>query len=110
MPIYESTFIVRQDISSQEVKKVTSSFTEIIEKFQGKILKEESWGLRNLAYKIKKNRKGSYVFLIFEASAEALKELRYRYLMNENVIRELTIRVDNYDGSNSPMVSDNSSE
>lgn len=110
MSLYESTFVVRQDISAVEVKKITGNFVAIIEKGKGKLLKEENWGLRNLAYKIKKNRKGNYVFLVFEASAEILKELNYRYMMNESVIRYMTIKIDKFKDEPTPMMAESESD
>ena len=64
MPLYESTFVVRQDVSRADVTKLVETFSAIITQGGGKVVKDEYWGLRNLAYRIKKNRKGHYVMLL----------------------------------------------
>lgn len=94
MPFYESTFIVRQDASPQEVEKLIQSFSEVIKERDGKVVKHELWGLRNLAYRINKYRKGHYVMLCIDAPVRALTELQRQYKLSESVIRSLTIKVD----------------
>ena len=93
MAFYESTFITRQDISTQEHDKIVESLTKVVEKHKGKVVKNEFWGLRTLAYHIKKNRKGHYSMLCLDAPAEALNELNRQYKLNEDIIRNLTIKV-----------------
>ena len=75
MPLYEHVFIARQDISSAQVEGLVSSFTELLEKDGGKIVNTEYWGLKNLAYRIKKNRKGHYVMLNIESPSSGIDEL-----------------------------------
>ena len=94
MSLYETTFIARQDLSRADVTKLTDSFSAIITGMGGSIVKNEYWGLRPLAYKIKKNRKGHYSFLAIDASPEALKEMERNIRINEDVVRLLTIVVD----------------
>lgn len=94
MSFYESTFIARQDISSQDAEKLADEFSDILKKNGGKVIKKEYWGLRNLAYKINKARKGHYIMLGIEAPAEAVKEIERKYNIHEDVIRNLTIKVD----------------
>ena len=94
MPLYESTFVVRQDVSRSDVSKLTESFKEIVAAGGGKVVKDEYWGLRNLAYKINKNRKGHYVMLALNAPHEAVKELERNIGLHEDVIRHLAVRVD----------------
>ncbi len=94
MPLYECVFIARQDISSNQVEGLVGQFTGIIEENGGQVAKTEMWGLRNLAYRIKKNRKGHYALLNLDAPAAAVHEMERNMRINEDVIRYLTIRVD----------------
>ncbi len=94
MPLYESTFIARQDIAQSDVEKISADLSSIIEEGKGKVVKTEYWGLRNLAYKINKNRKGHYGFLGIDAPVDAIKEMERKLRLNEDVIRTMTIRVD----------------
>lgn len=104
MPLYESTFIARQDLSRQDVTKLTDQYTSIIEQSGGKIVKNEYWGLRNLAYRIQKNRKGHYTMLGIDAPFDAVKEMQRNMGINEEIIRELTVRVDELDANPSAMM------
>ena len=104
MAFYESVFIARQDISAAQVEGLTDTFSQIIEKNGGKIAKKENWGLRALAYKIKKNRKGHYVQLSLDAPAEAVHEMERIMRLNEDLLRYMTIRVDELDGEPSIMM------
>jgi small subunit ribosomal protein S6 len=97
MPLYESTFIVRQDVSAHDVEKLTDSFIKIIQDNGGKLIKKESWGLRDLAYTIRKNNKGHYVMLGIEAGHAAINELERRIKLSEDVLRHLTVRVESID-------------
>src|SRR5438046_558708 len=94
MPLYESTFITRQDLSRQDITKLTDSLIAIVEQGGGKVLKNEYWGLRNLAYRINKNRKGHYTMLAIDAAPDAVKEMERNMRINEDIIRALTVRVD----------------
>ena len=94
MPLYECVFIARQDISSNQVEGLVGQFTGIIEENGGRVAKTEMWGLRNLAYRINKNRKGHYALLNLDAPAGAIHEMERNMRINEDVIRYLTIRVD----------------
>jgi small subunit ribosomal protein S6 len=104
MPLYESTFIARQDLSRQDITKLTESMSAIVAQGGGQVVKDEYWGLRNLAYKIKKSRKGHYVMLAIDAPAPAVKEMERNLRHNEDVIRLLTIRVDALEESPSAMM------
>jgi len=104
MPLYESTFIARQDLSKQDVTKLADNFSAIIQQGGGKVVKNEYWGLRGLAYKINKSRKGHYVMLGIDAPATALKEMERNLRNNEDVIRNLTIRVDAMEEGPSAML------
>jgi len=95
MPYYESVFIARQDISSAQVESLIKTFEKAITDGGGAVPKKESWGLRTLAYRIKKNRKGHYVLLNIDAPADAVHEMERQMRLNEDVLRNLTTRVDN---------------
>lgn len=94
MPFYEHVFVARQDISTQQVESLTADLTRVIETNGGQVKKTEPWGLRNLAYKIKKNRKGHYVLLNIDAPATLITELERNVRLNEDIIRHLTVRVE----------------
>jgi len=104
MPLYESTFVTRQDVSRQDVTKLVDTFTDIVTQNGGKVVKHEYWGLRNLAYRIKKNRKGHYVMLAIDASHAAVKELERNIHLHEDVIRSLTVHVDSIEEGPSAMM------
>jgi small subunit ribosomal protein S6 len=94
MALYESVFIARQDISAQQADALADTFTELVVQNGGKVEKRETWGLRGLAYKIKKNRKGHYMMLNLDAPPDAVHEMERQMRLNEDVLRYLTIRVD----------------
>lgn len=104
MSLYESTFITRQDLSKQDVTKLAESLCAIIEKSGGKVVKNEYWGLKNLSYRINKNRKGHYTMLAIEAAAPAVHEMERNMRINEDIIRALTIRVDEMEEGPSCMM------
>ena len=104
MALYEATFIARRDISTQDVTKLTEQFSSIVTSNGGKVVKSEYWGLRNMAYRVKKNKKGHYVMLGLDAPASAVKELERNLHLNEDVIRNLTIRVEEIEsGPSAPL-------
>ena len=104
MPLYESTFITRQDMSRQDITKLCDSFTAIIEQGGGKIVKNEYWGLRNFAYRINKSRKGHYTMLAIDAPAAAIKEMERNIGINEDILRSLTVRVEEIEEGPSAMM------
>ena len=97
MPLYEHVFLARQDLSQAQVDALAATATEIVEANQGKVTKTETWGLKNLAYKIKRNRKAHFVLLNIEAPAGTIAELERQTAINEDVIRWLTVRVDEHE-------------
>ncbi|MGC6471307.1 MAG: 30S ribosomal protein S6 [Parvibaculales bacterium] len=97
MSLYEHIFICRQDISQQQVEALTEQFSAVISEHGGSIKKTEYWGLRSMAYKVKKNRKGHYSLLNIDASHEAVAEMERQMGLNDDVIRLMTIRVDEHD-------------
>jgi small subunit ribosomal protein S6 len=104
MPLYENVFIARQDISGAQADALADTFTQLITEQGGEVKKRESWGLRNLAYRMNKNRKGHYVLLNIDAPAPAIAELERTMRINEDVLRYLTIRVDALEEGPSPIM------
>src|SRR3982750_3486342 len=99
MALYEHLLIARQDISAQQVDALATHLKTIVEGEGGKIEKQEYWGLRGLAYRIKKNRKGHYVLLTITAPPKAVFELERQIKINEDVLRYITVKVDQFDVS-----------
>lgn len=97
MSYYEHVFIVRQDVSAQQVETLTETFSGVITELGGKIEKTENWGLKSLAYRIKKNRKGHYVLLNIDAPSEAITEMERQMRFHEDILRYLTIKLDELD-------------
>ena len=94
MPYYETVFIARQDLSDAQVKDLTNGYIKVIEDAKGKIHKTENWGLRNLAYRINKNRRGHYVLIESDVEAPAIHEMERIMRLNEDILRFMTIRQD----------------
>ena len=94
MALYEHVFLARQDLSQAQVDALAATATEIVEAGQGKVTKTETWGLKNLAYKIKRNRKAHFVLLNIDAPAGVVAELERQTQINEDVIRYMSVRVD----------------
>ncbi len=92
MPFYETVFIARQDLSEQQVKALTDKFSQFIKDGGGKIHKTEYWGLRALAYRIQKNRRGHYVLIESDCTPEALQEMERNLRIDEDVIRYMSVR------------------
>ena len=101
MALYEHLLIARQDISAQQVDALATHLKTIIEGGGGRVEKQEYWGLRSLAYRIKKNRKGHYVLLNINSPAKAVQELERQIKINEDVLRYLTVKVDQFEQSSS---------
>lgn len=104
MPLYEHVFLARQDLAQNQVDALAETAAKIIEAEGGKVVKTETWGLRNIAYRIAKNRKAHYVLLDIEAPASAISELERQTALNEDVIRYMTIRVDAHEQGPSAMM------
>jgi small subunit ribosomal protein S6 len=94
MALYECVFIARQDISSAQVEGLTEEYTKIIDENGGKVTKNEYWGLRTMAYRIKKNRKGHYVLFNIDAPSPAILEMERNMRISDDVLRYLSLRVD----------------
>ena len=104
MPLYEHVFLARQDLAQAQVDALAENATKIITDNGGKVVRTETWGLRNIAYRIAKNRKAHYVALDIDAPAPAIAELERQTNINEDVIRFLTIRVDEHESGPSAMM------
>ena len=104
MPFYENVFIARQDISSTQAEALTEQFAALIAEQGGTVTKKESWGLRNIAYRINKNRKGHYVLMNIEATGPAISEMERQMRINEDILRYLTVRVDALEEGPSAML------
>jgi len=94
LPYYECVYLARQDIAASQVDVLSDGFAEAIAEGGGEVKKREYWGLRNLAYRVKKNRKAHYVLMNIDAPAEAVHEMQRLMRLNADVLRELTLRVD----------------
>ena len=97
MNLYEHTIIARQDTSPSEIKQLTDKYSKIVEKNEGEIIKTENWGLLNLSYLIKKNRKGSYIHLKIKGDGEVIKQLEKNESIDKKLLRHLTVRVKKFD-------------
>jgi small subunit ribosomal protein S6 len=104
MAYYEHVLILRQDISPQQAETLNEELKTLIEGLGGHIAKIEYWGLRNLLYRIKKNRKGHYSLLAIDAPSAAVKEMERQLSINEDVLRYLTLRVEQLDLELSPVL------
>ena len=104
MALYEHVVISRQDISPQQAEALNDQIKTLIEEGGGSVAKIEYWGLRNLTYRIKKNRKGHYSLLALDAPPAAVKEMERQLSLNEDVLRTLTVRVDALDLELSPVL------
>jgi small subunit ribosomal protein S6 len=104
MPFYESTFIVRPDASPQQVETLAEEVEAMIKEHGGAVTKTEFWGLKSLAYRMKKNRKGHYVFMNVDATGDTIHELERNFRINEDVVRYLNIRVDELDPEPTAMM------
>ena len=92
MAFYESIFIARQELTDADIEKTVLQFKDLLEKNNSKLVDTESWGLRNLAYKIEKNKKGHYVVLKIDGNGNAIHELERNMRIDENIIRYLSIK------------------
>ena len=108
MALYESVIIGRQDLTPGQFETLLEKFISVIQSFKGEIKKRENWGIRNLAYKINKNRKGHYMLLNIDGPPEAIKEYERLMRLDEDIIRFLTIKIKSIDEKPSPLMVNNS--
>jgi small subunit ribosomal protein S6 len=104
MPLYEHIYLARQDVSPQQVEELTNNLTEVLTQGGGKVTKNEYWGLKSLSYRIKKNRKAHYSLLNIDAPAPAIAEMERQMRINEDILRFMTVRVDELEEGPSAML------
>jgi small subunit ribosomal protein S6 len=104
MPLYEHVYLARQDVSAQQVEELTAQFKGVIEQMGGKIAKTEYWGVKSLNFRIRKNRKAHFTLLNVDAPPAALAEVERQQRINEDVLRYLTVRVDELEEGPSAMM------
>ena len=104
MALYEHTFIARQDISNAQAEGLVEHFTQVLKDNGGDVVGHEYWGLRSMAYKINKNRKGHYAFLKSDAPSAAVDEMERRMRLHDDVMRVMTIKVDEHEEGDSAIV------
>ena len=104
MPLYECVFIARNDVTQQQVDAIADQVAAVLTEQGGEVKKREYWGLRGLAYRIKKNRKGHYMLLGIEAAPAAMQEVERQLGLNEDVLREMTLRIDAIDEAPSAIL------
>jgi len=109
MPMYEHVFLARQDLANAQVDAMSEAFTKVITDLDGRVAKNEYWGLRSLAYRIKKNRKAHYVMFNIDAPAAAIAELERQVGLSEDILRFMTVRVDIMEEGPSAMMRRNES-
>ena len=97
MNLYEHTIIARQDISPAQIKQIEQKYCRIVEKLDGDIVKLENWGLMNLSYIIKKNKKGNYIHFKIKADGKIISELEKNEKIDKNLLRFLTVKVRQFD-------------
>jgi small subunit ribosomal protein S6 len=104
MPLYEHVFLARQDLSAQQVEELTAQYKGVIEQLGGKIAKSEYWGVKSLTYRMRKNRKAHFTLMNVDAPSAAMVEVERQQRINEDVLRNLTIRVDEHEVEPSAMM------
>jgi small subunit ribosomal protein S6 len=104
MPLYEHVFLSRQDVSAQQVEELTAQLTGVLEQLGGKVTKLEQWGVKSLSYRVRKTRKAHFTFMNVDAPSAALSEIERQERLNEDVLRYLTIRVDEHEEGPSAMM------
>ena len=97
MNLYEHTIVARQDVSPSQIKQLTDKYSKIVEKNNGNIVKTENWGLLNLSYIIKKNKKGNYIHIKFKGSGKIVNELEKNERIDKNLLKYLTVKVKKFD-------------
>ena len=97
MNLYEHTIVARQDISPSQIKQITEKYSKIVEKNNGDIVQTQNWGLLNLSYIIKKNKKGNYIHFKIKGSGKIIKELEKNESIDKNLLRYLTVKVKKFD-------------
>jgi len=104
MPLYEHVYLARPDLSAQQVEELTAQYKGVIEQMGGKIAKNEYWGVKSLSYRIRKNRKAHFTLLNIDAPSAAVTEIERQQRINEDVLRTLTVRVEELEEGPSAMM------
>jgi small subunit ribosomal protein S6 len=104
MPLYEHVFLARQDVSAQQVEELTAQLKGVIEQMGGKITKTEQWGVKSLSYRLRKNRKAHYTLLNLDAPSAVINEIERQERLNEDVLRYITVRVEEHEEGPSAMM------
>ena len=104
MPLYEHVFLTRQDASAQQVEDLTAQFKAVIEQMGGKVAKTEQWGVKSLAYRLRKNRKAHFTMFNIDSPPAALNEIERQERLSEDVLRYLTVRVREHEEGPSAMM------
>jgi small subunit ribosomal protein S6 len=104
MPLYEHVFLSRQDASTQQVEELTTHLKGVIEQMGGKVAKLEQWGVKSLSYRLRKNRKAHYTFMNLDTPPAVINEIERQERLNEDVLRYLTVRVDEHEEGPSVMM------
>ena len=104
MPLYEHIFLSRQDVSAQQVEDLTKTYSDLLAENGGKVANSEYWGVKTLSYRINKNRKAHYTLMNIDAPAAAVAEMERQMRINEDVLRFMTIRVDEHEEGPSVMM------
>ena len=104
MPLYEHVFLARQDVSAQQVEELTAQFKGVVEQLGGKVTKVEQWGVKSLSYRLRKNRKAHFTFMNVDAPSAAINEIERQERLNEDVVRYLSVRVDEHEEGPSAMM------
>jgi len=97
MNLYEHTIVTRQDVSASQIKQLTEKYTKIVTNNKGEILQTQNWGLINLSYIIKKNKKGNYIHFKFKGPTKIINDLEKNEIMDKNLLRYLTVKVKKFD-------------
>lgn len=104
MPLYEHVFLSRQDASTQQVEELTAQFKGVIEQMGGTVVKVEQWGVKSLAYRLRKNRKAHFTMFDIDAPPAAINEIERQERLSEDVLRYLTVRVSEHEAGPSAMM------
>src|SRR6266508_2715311 len=104
MPLYEHVYLARQDLSAQQVEDLTAQFKGVIEQMGGTLAKTEYWGVKSLSFRIRKNRKAHFTLMEVDAPSAAVNEIERQERLNEDVLRYLTLRVDEHEAGPSAMM------
>ena len=104
MPLYEHVFLARQDLSPQQIEELTTQYKGVIEQLGGKITKSEYWGVKSLTYRMRKNRKAHFTLMNVDAPSAAMVEVERQQRINEDILRQLTVRVEEHETEPSAMM------